>query len=236
MTIERSPLRRGFTAVELIIVIGIMMILLGIAVPSVMPAIRRGKVNDAANDITDCWRQARALAIQTPLPPAQAGGQPPYFGIAIDQTTGQRPYVEIIFDSTAAGTQAYTRGMDPRDPSTWSGSGTPVSIHTFSQQVILQTTPLAGGAASTADRHVVIYAQYGTGLPIDPATVVLGQGQIAAPTSMGVSSPSIGTQTVCPVLQIQTLDFDNSSPATKRGYAVLFQLFHAGFTSVQELQ
>jgi prepilin-type N-terminal cleavage/methylation domain-containing protein len=231
MTSPRA--QHGFTAVELLVVIAIMMILLGIAVPTVMPAIRRGKVNSGLNDIVSCWRQARTLAIMTPIPP---GATPSYFGIVIKQVSGA-PSAGLIFDNIATGTpKYYMQGQDPLDASTYSASGTPATLFNLGKTVTLCSTPAGGGAESTADNTIIIYAQYGTGLPLAPADVAANHGTTAAPTSLGVTvaDPSFpAVPSICPVVRLQTFDFD-PAPATRRGYATSFAIYHAGFTTAQE--
>ena len=236
--------RAGFTAIELLVVIGIMMILLGVAVPTMMPAIRRGKINSALNDISGAWRQARILAMMNAIP---SGVAPPHFGIVINQTAGQQAYVAVIFDKVTTGIpNLYVQGVDPQLPATWGISGPPVTQYRFNRNVTIASAPASDGtpgplplvgasapAATTADNTIIIYAQYGTGLPITPVDVAANHGLTAAPTSLGVWSQSAAPTSVCPVVRLQTFDYQTSP--TRRGYASSFSLYHAGFTAAQEL-
>ncbi len=237
-------LRSGFTAIELLVVIGIMMILLGIAVPTMMPALRRGKINSAVNDITGAWRQARAMAMLA-IPPA--GPTPPHFGIMIQQTAGQQAYVAVVFDNVRTGpAKLLMQGQDPLDASTYSAGGTPITLYRFNRNVMIASAPSTDGTPvpapavgapapipTTSDNCILIYAQYGTGLPITPNDVASNHGLIAAPSSMGVWSVAATPISVCPVIRLQTMDFE-ATPA-RRGYATSFSLYHAGFTASQEL-
>ncbi len=54
--------RLAFTAIEMVTVLSVMIILSGMAVPALMPAIRKARVNEGAETITTLASQARALA------------------------------------------------------------------------------------------------------------------------------------------------------------------------------
>ncbi len=226
--------RAAFTAIELLMVIGIMMTLMGIAVPTVLPSIRHGNINSAVNDISMCWRQARILAMTTAIP---AGASPYHFGIAIRQSAGQQASVALIFDNVATGTPKYfMAGEDPSDQSTYSASGTAAAFFKFNRNVIVASTPAGGSntdAPTTADQTIIIYAQYGTGLPLSPDNVAMGRGQVSPPCSMGVASDAALTATVCPRIQLWTQDY--SVGPSRHGYASSFAIYHAGFTVSQEL-
>ncbi|MBA3684804.1 MAG: type II secretion system protein [Planctomycetes bacterium] len=60
MTNNRS--RLAFTAIEMVTVLTVMIILTGMAVPALMPSIRKARVNEGAEAITAIASQARALA------------------------------------------------------------------------------------------------------------------------------------------------------------------------------
>lgn len=218
--------RGGFTAIELVMVIGIMLILMAIAVPSILPAIRRGQVNDAVNDLTRCWRQARALAMTTAVP---TGATPPHFGVLIEQQPGQRPSVAVVFDSVASGAaRVLNNGIDPVVPSTWVATGDPVAEFRFNRSVMLSSTALSGGSTT-----ILIYAQYGTGLPILAQDVNLGRGMVAPPACLGIASAAAAASVVVPDLRVQTLDYETAP--TRRGFASNFAIYHAGFCATEEL-
>ena len=62
----RGNSRSGFTAIEMMIVLGVMIALSSMAVPALMPALRRARVNDAANAIVTAHSDARRLALSAP--------------------------------------------------------------------------------------------------------------------------------------------------------------------------
>jgi Tfp pilus assembly protein FimT len=226
--------RSAFTAVELVVVIGIMMALMSIALPSVLPAIVRGKIHSAVNDITTCWRQARLLAMTNAIP---SNNLPWHFGIAIKQAAGQQATVGVILDNVAAGDAKYlVEGEDPADQSTYDAAAKPVALFKFNRRVVVASTPAGGDnamAPTTGDRTVLLYVQYGSGLPLSPDDVAAGRGLVSSPCSLGVASDAAITSTVCPRLQLWTQDY--ASGPNHRGYASSFSIYHAGFTVSQGL-
>jgi len=56
--------RRGFTAIEMLVVITVMILLAGLSAIAVLPAVRRGKLSDAVNRIDRCVQDARQQARQ----------------------------------------------------------------------------------------------------------------------------------------------------------------------------
>jgi type II secretory pathway pseudopilin PulG len=75
-----SHVRRGFTAIEMMVVVSIVILLVAMVVPTIGPAIKKGQVNDAANAIQRACSMARQLARNNSEP---RGGSPKYFGVAI---------------------------------------------------------------------------------------------------------------------------------------------------------
>jgi len=233
---HRLPAARGgFTAVELLVVIGIMMLLMSIAIPSIIPSLRRGALHNAMNDIESCWRQARYLAMTTSVP---NGTNPAHFGIVLSQNAGERPYVALAYDSAGPGVMPnlLRQDQDPANPATYDPAKPPVVKHEFSRHVVI-ASQLPGGSTTTADRTVTVYAQYQTGVPVSPEDVAAGRGMVAAPTSFGIAASELdptapAPASVAPVIRLQTLDYDPS----QRGFALGVALYHAGFVSAQAIQ
>jgi prepilin-type N-terminal cleavage/methylation domain-containing protein len=86
--------RSGFTAVELVVVIAIMLILTGLAAPTVFASLRRSQVQKGAALVADVARQAQQLAMQGLAP---AGGE--CWGVALvhDPADRPEPYVALIY-------------------------------------------------------------------------------------------------------------------------------------------
>ena len=129
---DRIHSRHGFSAIELMVVIGIMGMLAGMSVPSLVSAMRRGKVNEAANAIVQVSSQARRLAKRN-SDPSQ------YYGVVIVNDASPR-YVALTY-----GTSASTATILEED-------GEPVAKLAFNRNVIAYDgeTPLSAGSAASA--------------------------------------------------------------------------------------
>lgn len=231
--LRRTTGRSSFTAIELVVVMGIMLLLAGMTLPAVLPSLRKGALHSAANDIESCWRQARTMAMTGLVPQAT---NPPFFGIVISQTNGGQGYVELIYDSVGPGQQPQplVQGQNPLDPTTYNASATPIAKYLFNKNVLVSTNFGSSGTATTGNCLITVYAQYGTGLPVDPAAVQAGNGTVNPPTSIGVTSPTIlaNNSTLGTILQLQTPDFVQGTS----GYAIGLQLYHAGIFTTNSIQ
>jgi len=214
------------------------MIMMGMAAPAILPMLRHGKINSAINDIMTCWREARVMAMGHSLPSLTPV---PHFGIFI-QSNSSPVSVTVIYDSVSSGTPNFlVQGQDPSVPSSYNAAKPPVSQYFFSRNVVLATSTTTTGLPSTSGTSIILYAQYGTGLPLDPADVNAGRGAVAAPTgvgvaglqatSMGISAPVTPVPSVCPITMLQTVDFVNSP---RRGFSTAFAIYNAGFIAAQE--
>jgi Tfp pilus assembly protein FimT len=232
--------RHGFTAIELMMVLGIMMIMMGMAAPVILPALRHGKINSAINDIMACWREARIMAMSHSIPSTNA--VPPHFGIAINQGATGQASVSLIYDSVASGIpNLLVQGQDPSDASTYSATKPAVAQYFFNRNVVLATSPTTTGTPTASPITIILYAQYGTGLALDPADVAAGRGSVAAPTSlgiaglqatsMGIAAPPSVVPSVCPITMLQSVDFVLTP---RRGFSTAFAIYNAGFIAAQE--
>jgi len=86
--------RRAFTAIEMVTVLAIIVLLSGMAVPALMPALRKGRINEAASAITAIAGQARVLARR-----ALPGGSS--YGVVI-ANDAQGTWVGITYGSSAS--------------------------------------------------------------------------------------------------------------------------------------
>ena len=92
MKLVHASNRLGFTAIEMMVVVSIVIILVAMVVPTIGPAMRKGAVHDSANAIQRACSQARQLArsnsepststkwygVAVVVPSASDGGGPAY--------------------------------------------------------------------------------------------------------------------------------------------------------------
>jgi prepilin-type N-terminal cleavage/methylation domain-containing protein len=208
--------RGGFTAIELLVVVGIMGILALMIAPRVLDGVRRNTVRTAANQIISAWRDARSLAVtRAPILPttsvgAAADGKA--FGIAITQdASGAR--VRVTFDDAASAPQA----LDADRP-----DGMPLS------KTVVVSTRANDTAVPTPVTELVWYAQTSSGTPLQPSDIPLGRS--APPAGVGSPVPA-GTPSVAARLVVHTLDYD---PVARKGYAVGIVIYPSGVAVTQE--
>jgi len=202
---------------------GLMIMLAAMSVPTVLKMIRQSAVHSAAGDILSAWNQARSLAMEQVVLDSP-GTTLSYYGIEIVQHPGQQAYVGVIYDnrSNAAidGSPLTSLYMD-------SATNQPV------MQAMIKRTVLVANGVGTApvvlNGTLSIYAQYGTGVPIDPSMVAANCGTIAPPVGLGIPGnvvSNIPASTLSTALRLQTIDYSNLPPA--RGYAVNIALYPVG--------
>jgi Tfp pilus assembly protein FimT len=228
----------GFTAVELLVVIGVMMLLLAMSLPGVLTVMRRAQVSGAAESISSAWRQARDLAIRNSVPDTGPDGQrgaPAHYGVAIVKSGAQR-YVALIYsnrdaDGIARDPDAALLRVDPADH-----ASRPLLKQNLNSTVSLLSA--VGSAAPDAnDRTLAIYAQYRTGWPIAPADVAANHGPVAAPTSVGLAGDvnrGIPASPIASELRLQTVDWSGET-GHRRGYALDLTLYPIGVLGTKEL-
>jgi type II secretory pathway pseudopilin PulG len=104
-SLRHEEIRRGFTAVEMIVVVSIVILLVAMVAPTIGPAIKKGQVHEAANAIQRACTMARHLArssagdmvaTTSPPPPTQN-----HFGVVIVVPTEiasvRAPYAAVIY-------------------------------------------------------------------------------------------------------------------------------------------
>ncbi|MBA3708540.1 MAG: prepilin-type N-terminal cleavage/methylation domain-containing protein [Planctomycetes bacterium] len=165
----QSAGRRGFTAVEMLIVIGIISILATMAVPAIVPALRKGRVNDAAGAIVQISQQARLLAIKKYAP---AGNE--HYGVTIIDDPSVSPYalVALILGGPSDG-KSGDKDRIVKDP-----QGRPVAMQKFPSSVMVWT---GNQQLAKAAKTVTWYYEYQSGMPI----AIIGAGFTSAPVSVG---------------------------------------------------
>jgi type II secretory pathway pseudopilin PulG len=163
---------RGFTAVELIIVMSIMILLVGLAAPTVFASLRSSQVQRGAALIGNIARQAQACALQGLAP---STGET--YGIAVvdDPADGNAPYAALIY-----GTPNSTGRM--RD--LWFSDGRTRIIERLPSAVSVR---VAGNALrGQAVKEVVWFYNWRTGTPLAPTGTGFSTGQ----ASVGLKSMS----------------------------------------------
>jgi prepilin-type N-terminal cleavage/methylation domain-containing protein len=216
----RDPRRSGFTAIELIVVIGIMLLLSGMAVPGLVTSLRRGAVHAGANDLIDCWRQARGLALDEVPLDAKRDEAPRHYGLLIVQRGAAQAYAEVVYDS---------RSADDVAGGTARADDLVLAKHALKRSVRIALARAADDAPRPLDGALLIYAQYGTGLPIAAEDVVAGRGPTAPAIGLGIAGrPELGIpgSTLAARLRLQTLDY--AETPRRRGHAVDLALFPVG--------
>ena len=182
-------MRSGFTLIELAIVLGIMLLLGSLAAPAMVQASRRAKISEAAGRIHQVWTQARALALTERMDSAAA--VPRHYGIVLVQPPSGEAWVGLLYDNRSAAAIAAdpAAGLLLRDPA--AAVPEPVLRFRLPGGLALGTAAASGGAPAVAPTVLAVYAQFGTGQPIAPVSVVLGQGGNAGLVSIGTrTSPA----------------------------------------------
>ncbi len=99
MTIKRerpSRAARGFTMIETLVVLVLMLILMTFAIPSLLAMVRQGKLRGTADEVATMMRLARLEAIKRSCPTIARI-------LSADGTTPER--VEVVVDCTGDGLQ-----------------------------------------------------------------------------------------------------------------------------------
>lgn len=172
--------RDAFTAMEMMIVIGIMALLATLAVPALLGSMRNGKVNDACNAVTRCASQARMFA-RNRYDPVR------YYGVLIvNDAASTQGYVAVTYGSVYPPTKA---DVLTTDLSVYVEGTTPdakvVSKISFNRNIVVWDD----GANQAMITRGWLY-QYRTGYPIPRLSLAM---QTAPPISLATAAPtSIG--------------------------------------------
>lgn len=219
----------GFSAVELLFVIGILTLLTTIAAPTALKSLRRTATRQAASALVEAWNLARGRAFNE-QPPLGAGS-PRHFGVVIHQDAASA-WIAVVFDKVAADPAVLAEDGDVA--ANQPGTGAPILKVVLPKSVVVVVgdgTPLEG--------DLVVYAQYRTGQPIGPADVAAGLGHLARPVAAGVAPALLmeglptrfaaSAPTLSAMIRFQTLGFTDEP---RRGEATQAAIFHAGVAEV----
>lgn len=190
----RSARRGGFTAIELMVVVSIIILLVAMTVPSIFPAIRKGRVHDAANAILRVSSQARQLA-RTRSQPLLA--TVPFYGVAVVVPGTGPAYAILIYDSAAAASlNVTTAGLKTQYDTTKY-----VSKQVFNSNVMPFIAGTGGGPGAktvytlqSPGSAVAWYYQYRTGFVIPGFAGWTSPGNVGTmPVSASGGSAAIAT-------------------------------------------
>ncbi|MBA3847126.1 MAG: prepilin-type N-terminal cleavage/methylation domain-containing protein [Planctomycetes bacterium] len=189
-TLRAGRPRAGFTAIELMVVLIVILVLIGLAVPGLVGAMRKGSVNDAANAIMRVSSQARQFARTRPAPSTTPGSPPAaYFGLVI--VGDEQPnYVALTWGTSCTKADIYIQrqwgsGDDRTNFATYlgappelkNGNPIPVSKLLFNRNVIVYTgtvqdpdpaNPNVKPLESQPGQEIGWFYQFRTGYPIRP--------------------------------------------------------------------
>ncbi len=176
--------RAGFTAIELMVVLIVILVLIGLAVPGLVGAMRKGSVNDAANAIMRVSSQARQFARTRPAPKSTPPGvTQAYFGLVI--VGDRQPYVALTWGPDCTKDFIYVQktnwaiGDDRTDydiyklrsPLATDLNAKPVSKLLFNRNVIVyvgEKNDPADPSVTPLTADIGWFYQFRTGYPIKP--------------------------------------------------------------------
>ncbi len=221
----RRTQRQGFTAFELLIVLGIIFVLAAMTMPAIFSALRKGRVSDAANAITYVSTQARQLA--RARQPLAVGVTAKAYGVAVVAPTATSPgyYVALTYG-----------GPLPSDAVELMSNGKPVSKFLFNRNVmVFQGADFQSATALSSGNRIVWYFQNQTGLPLQNANdlVPIGIGteaQAGQFANMGTFAPAVLVSPVCGSLSVRSLDYNATSGV---GYAAAIAIYQIGLPNVR---
>ena len=223
--------RAGFTAIELIVVVSVIILLVSLTVPSIMPALKKGAVNDAATAIQRVCSQARQLARtrQEPSPTASPGGVK-YWGVnvVVPSDFPVKPaYASVIFgNSTPSGPDdnlelnpaSITTPKNPWYRQTMPKSAAPIKMASLPTGTPAVYTFMPKGSS------VGWYYQYRTGFVIQNGATATTPINIGTRGDSSVS-PAIPPGTP-PVFGVASLD---------QKYVMAIAIYSIGLANIQDL-
>jgi len=205
----RNPVRAGFTAIEMMVVVSIIIVLVAMVVPTIGPAMKKGAVNDAASAIQRACSMARQLARSTTQPRGTPAEPLKWYGVAVvvpAESDKRFPaYAVVVYgNSTIDYSLASSEGNQyPNSTPKLDGSGSlytgikPAGKFTFSRNVmpmkadVANATSIPSYAFMAPQTAVGWYYQYRTGFvfqnPAAPPSSGIDIGVPPPPTGGGVT-------------------------------------------------
>lgn len=210
------------------VVVSIIILLVAMTVPSIFPAIRKGRVHDAANAILRVSSQARQMA-RTRSQPLLA--TVPFYGVAVVVPTTGPAYAVLIYDSVAAA----SLNMSAPGPGlkTQYDINKFVSKQVFNANVMPFTAGTGGGPGAktvytleSPGSAVAWYYQYRTGFVIPSFAAWTTPGNVGTPP-VAASGGSAAIATIGPsVFGVCSLD---------QQYSVAIAVYSIGLANAQDL-
>jgi type II secretory pathway pseudopilin PulG len=100
--------RMGFTAIEMMVVVSIVIILVAMVVPTIGPAMRKGAVHDSANAIQRACSQARQLARSNSEPEGSATKPLKWYGVSVVvPDDGKAAYAVVVYGGVSDNPSTY---------------------------------------------------------------------------------------------------------------------------------
>ncbi len=107
---HRCPRARvGFTAIEMVVVLGIIMLLASMSLPGLLGALRKGRISDAASSIMNASSIATGLA-------RSGQASPMRYGVVVVVDDGLPSYVAVTYGLDATRATILTDGGAPAKP------------------------------------------------------------------------------------------------------------------------
>jgi type II secretory pathway pseudopilin PulG len=195
---HQERLRAGFTAIEMMVVVSIIIVLVAMVVPTIGPAMKKGAVHDAASAIQRACSQARQLARSNTEPRAANGANPKWYGVAVvvPSEANKPAYAVVIYGNQSIDygfanqeSNQYpnsTPDLSAPPPAELSGYK-PAAKFPFSRNVMPVMDQTAGTtpayAFMTAGTAVGWYYQYRTGFVFNDVSKPTAGVDIGVPDS-----------------------------------------------------
>ncbi|MDA3961161.1 MAG: type II secretion system protein [Planctomycetota bacterium] len=229
--------RHGMSAIELIVVLSVALLLSAMVVPGTLSALRRNAVRDGATSVIDVWRQAQTRAQREN--PDTSSSTHAHYGVILVQRGG-RAWVSMIYDNKDSAALIATPTAAAQHVAADGSIGTDTSRDYVLKYELPASVVIAeqdaGGTWRVQDGVWAWYAQYRTGLPVNPMDVAAGNGAIAAPFGVGVAEPpeiaaaaGVSAPVLCRGLRVQTHDYNGDN-----GHAAAVAIYHAGMAFMDQ--
>jgi type II secretory pathway pseudopilin PulG len=232
--------RMGFTAIEMMVVVSIVIILVAMVVPTIGPAMRKGAVHDSANAIQRACSQARQLARSNSEPEGSATKPLKWYGVSVVvPDDGKAAYAVVIYGNTSlvvpSSAYSFASVVDNQYP-----NGTPLldgTTNTYSGYKAAAKFPLSRSVMPFKDATVPT-------LPTLPAYTFMAPGSAIGwyyqyrtgfvfmnPASSGVGV-DIGVPVISPATTTAPQSFGVASLDKK--YIVAIAVYKIGLLNTQD--